>query len=215
MITIAKPIIEKEEIDAVAKIMATGAIAAGAKVIEFENSFANYLGRKHAIATSSGTTALEAALRSVGIGEGDKVITTPFSFIASTNAIIYCGASPVFADIDEETFNISPDSIEKILKTDEKIKALLIVHLYGQGCNMDRIMEIVRKYNLLLIEDCAQAHGGEWSHKKLGTFGDAAAFSFYPTKNMTTSEGGMVVTDDQAVEAKARVLINHCCRNWN
>jgi len=209
MINIAKPIIGQEEINAVIKVMESGAIASGAKVTEFENDFAEYLRINHAIAASSGTTALEVALKAAGIKKGDKIITTPFSFIASTNAIVYSGAIPVFADIDENTFDISPDSIEKVLENEGNIRALLIVHLYGQSCNMDWIMEIVKRHNLILIEDCAQAHGAEWSGQKVGTFGDVAAFSFYPTKNMTTAEGGMVVTNDQAIAKSARQLINH------
>jgi len=209
MINIAKPIIGQEEINAVISVMESGAIASGTKVTEFENNFAKYLGSKHAVATSSGTTALEVALKAAGIKKGDKIITTPFSFIASTNAIVYSGAIPVFADIDERTFNICPDSIEKILEYKSNIRALLIVHLYGQSCNMDRIMKIVKRHNLILIEDCAQAHGAEWSDQKVGTFGDVAAFSFYPTKNMTTAEGGMIVTNNQEMAKSARLLINH------
>lgn len=209
MINIAKPIIGQEEITAVKNVMESGVIASGAKVSEFENNFAQYLGSKHAVATSSGTTALEIALKAVGIKKGDKIITTPFSFIASTNAIVYSGAIPVFADIDEKTFNICPDSIEKVLEKDSNIRALLIVHLYGQSCNMDRIMDIVNRYNLILIEDCAQAHGAEWSGQKVGTFGDVGAFSFYPTKNMTTAEGGMIVTNNPEITKSARLLINH------
>lgn len=209
MISIAQPMIGEEEIHAVIKVMESGILASGKKVTEFENSFAQYLGSKHAIACSSGTTALESAIKAVGIKKGDKILTTPFSFIASTNAIIYSGAVPVFADIDERTFNISPDAVEKALMTNPDVKALLIVHLYGQSCNMDHIMDIVKKQNLILIEDCAQSHGAEWAGKKAGTFGDVAAFSFYPTKNMTTAEGGMVITNRDDVDKTARLLINH------
>lgn len=209
MINIAKPLIGQEEKDAVIKVLDSGAIASGKTVSEFENVFSNYIGTKFGIATSSGTTALEIALRAAGIKNGDKVLTTPFSFIASTNSILYTGAIPVFADIDEKSFNISPDSIEEILRQEKDIKALLVVHLYGQSCDMSRIAEIVKKYKLILIEDCAQAHGAEWDGKKVGTFGDVAAFSFYPTKNMTTSEGGMITTNNEEIANRARLLINH------
>ncbi|MCX7745948.1 MAG: DegT/DnrJ/EryC1/StrS family aminotransferase [Clostridia bacterium] len=209
MIYISKPLIGQEEIDAVINVIKSGALASGSVVTEFENEFSNYLKASYAVATSSGTTALEIALKASGIGKGDKVLTTPFSFIASTNAILYAGANPVFADIDEKTYNISADSIEKALISESDIKALLIVHLYGQSCDMDKILEITKKYNLVLIEDCAQAHGAEWKGKKAGTFGDAAAFSFYPTKNMTTSEGGMVVTNKSEIASTAKLLINH------
>ncbi|MCP1309713.1 DegT/DnrJ/EryC1/StrS family aminotransferase [Paenibacillus tyrfis] len=209
MINIAKPSIGDEEKQAVQKVLDSGMIANGAVVTEFERKFADYIGAKYGIATNSGTTALEVAIRSLGLGKGDKILTTPFSFIASTNAIVYTGATPVFADIDSNTFNIDPDCIEDKLNEHPDIKALLIVHLFGQPCHMDRIMDIVKKHNLLLIEDCAQAHGALWKDQKVGSFGDASAFSFYPTKNMTTSEGGMVITNSPEVEKKARLLINH------
>ncbi len=209
MINIAKPHLGEEEKKAVAAVLDSGMIANGAVVTQFENEFAAYIGAKHAIATTSGTTALEVALRALGIGAGDKVLTTPFSFIASTNSIVYVGATPVFADILPDTFTIDPAAIEAELKADPKIKALLIVHLFGQACDMDRIMELVKKYNLLLIEDCAQAHGARWNGKMAGTFGDASCFSFYPTKNMTTGEGGAVLTDREDVAEKCRLLINH------
>ena len=209
MINIAKPLIGKEEKQAVLDVLDSGMISCGSVVSEFENEFAAYLNTEYCIATTSGTTALEVALRALGIGAGDTVITTPFSFIASTNCIVYTGATPVFADIDERTFTISPEAIEQAVIEHPEAKALLIVHLFGLCCDMDAIMEIVRKHHLLLIEDCAQAHGAEWNGKKAGTFGDAGCFSFYPTKNMTTSEGGAVVTHDPETARKCRLLINH------
>lgn len=209
MIPIAKPLIEKDEIDAVKKVMESGMIACGSVTTDFEKQFAAYIGSGHGIATTSGTTALEVAFRALGIGQGDLVLTTPFSFIASTNSIIYCGAEPVFADIDSTTYNIDPESIRQELNRNSSIKALLIVHLFGRPCDMDQIMDIVEEYDILLIEDCAQAHGAMWKGKRVGSFGHASAFSFYPTKNMTTSEGGIVVTNDYQVAQKARLLINH------
>lgn len=209
MINIAKPLIGEEEKQAVLEVLDSGMIACGSVVSEFEKEYAAYLGMDHCIATTSGTTALETALRALGIGKGDTVITTPFSFIASTNCIVYTGATPVFADIDERTFNISPEAIERTISKHPEAKALLIVHLFGLCCDMDAIMEIVRKHDLLLIEDCAQAHGAEWNGKKAGTFGNVGCFSFYPTKNMTTSEGGAVVTNDPEVARKCRLIINH------
>ena len=119
-------------------------------------------------------------------------MTTPFTFIASSNSILYCGAIPVFADIEKDTFNIDPEDVRRKLEEDPEIRGLLIVHLYGCPCKMDEIMELVEEYDLILIEDCAQAHGAEYRGQKIGTFGKAAAYSFYPTKNMTTGEGGMV-----------------------
>ena len=209
MISIAKPMIGEEEKKAVSDVLDSGMLASGDIVHQFEDEFAAFTGAKHGICTTSGTTALEVALRALGIGAGDKVLTTPFSFIASTNSILYTGATPVFADIDPETFNIDPKAIEAALQADPAIKALLIVHLFGQPCNMDAIMPLVEKYHLLLVEDCAQAHGALWKDKKVGTFGNAACFSFYPTKNMTTGEGGAVVTDDAGIAENCRLLINH------
>lgn len=209
MINIARPLIGNEEKQAVLDILDSGMIACGSVVSDFEKEFAAYLGTENCIATTSGTTALEVGLRALGIGGGDTVITTPFSFIASTNCIVYTGATPVFADVDPKTFNIDPAEIEKTAAAHPEAKALLIVHLFGHPCDMDAIMQIVEKYHLLLIEDCAQAHGAEWNGKKVGTFGNVGCFSFYPTKNMTTSEGGAVVTNDPQVAKNCRMLINH------
>ena len=209
MISIAKPLIGDAEKKAVCAVLDSGMIANGAVVTQFENAFAAYVGAKYATAATSGTTALEVALRALGIGPGDKVLTTPFSFIASTNAILYAGATPVFADILPDSFTIDPDAAEAALQADPKIKALLIVHLFGQACDMDRIMALVKKYGLLLVEDCAQAHGAAWNGKTVGTFGDAGCFSFYPTKNMTTGEGGAIVTDNEELQEKFKLLINH------
>jgi perosamine synthetase len=209
MINIAKPLLGKEEKKAVCDVLDTGALALGKVVTEFENEFSGFIGCKYGIATSSGTTALEVALKSIGLRKGDKILTTPFSFIATANSIIYAGAIPVFADINEGTFNISPEAIEKALSQTPDIKALLIVHLFAQSCDMDRIMKIIRKYNLLLIEDCAQSHGAMWNNKNTGSFGDVSCFSFYPTKNMTTSEGGMILTNSEELQKKCRLIINH------
>jgi len=209
MVAIAKPCLGVEEKEAVTQVIDSGMIASGAVVEEFNHKFSEYIGVKHGIATSNGTTALEVALKALGIGPGDKVLTTPFSFIASTNSILYAGAIPLFADIDPKTFNIAPDKMEDKLKKYRDIKALQIVHLFGQACDMDAIMTLVKKYGLLLIEDCAQAHGALFGNKKVGTFGDAAAFSFYPTKNMTTGEGGMVVTNNDNAAERSSLLINH------
>jgi len=209
MIPIAQPLIGEEEQTAVHEVLESGMLASGNIVRAFEEEFADYLGIEHCITTTSGTTALEVALRALGIGPGDKVLTTPFSFIASTNSIVYTGATPVFADIRPDTFNIDPEKIEAALRADSDIKALLIVHLFGQACNMDQIIPLVEKYHLLLIEDCAQSHGAMWKGKPVGTFGNVGCFSFYPTKNMTTGEGGAIVTHDANLAETCRLLINH------
>ena len=206
-VPIAKPIIGEEEIENVVEVLKSGMIAQGPKVMEFEEKFANWIGAKYGIATNSGTSALHVALLACGIGEGDEVITTPFTFIASGNAIVYTGATPVFADIDLDTYTIDPDSIEDLIT--DKTKAILPVQLYGQAADMDKIREIAEKHDLKIIEDAAQAHGAEYNGEKVGTFGDMACFSFYPTKNMTTSEGGMITTNDEELAKKAQMFRAH------
>jgi len=205
-INIASPQIGKEEINAVVEVMKSGMLAQGPKVHEFEEKFAKFIGTKFAIATSNGTTALEVALRAYGIGEGDEMITTPFTFIASANAILYTGARPVFVDIDPETFNIDANLIEKAIT--KKTKAILPVHLYGSACDMTKIMSIAKKHKLAVIEDACQAHGAMWKEKKVGSFG-TGAFSLYPTKNMTVGEGGMITTNDKAVYEACNLLRAH------
>ena len=207
MIPIAKPIIGSKEIKAVTAVLKSGSVAQGKWVRDFEDRFASLHSVKYAVATSSGTTALHLALLALGIGKGDEVITTPFTFIASANAILYVGAKPVFVDIDEETFNINPKLIEK--KITSKTKAILPVHLYGLPANMHEIMSIARRHNLFVIEDACQAHGAEIKGRKVGTIGDVGCFSFYPTKNMTTGEGGMVTTNDKELVERLVLFREH------
>jgi dTDP-4-amino-4,6-dideoxygalactose transaminase len=207
MIKIASPSIGRDEIKAVVEVLKSGMLAQGQKVKEFEEKVAEYVGVKYAIATSSGTTALHTALLAAGIKPGHEVITAPFTFIATANSILYCGAKPVFVDVDEKTFNIDPEKIEE--KITEKTKAILPVHLYGQPADMEKILKICESHNLLLIEDAAQALGAEFKGKKVGSFGDCAIFSFYPTKNITTGEGGMVVTNNENIAEKCRKIRNH------
>jgi len=207
MIKIASPSIGRDELKAVIEVLKSGMLAQGQKVKEFEEKVAEYVGVKYAIATSSGTTALHTALLAAGIKPGDEVITTPFTFIATANSILYCGAKPVFVDVNEKTFNIDPEKIEE--KITEKTKAILPVHLYGQPADMEKILKICESHNLLLIEDAAQALGAEFKGKKVGSFGDCAIFSFYPTKNITTGEGGMVVTNNENIAEKCRKIRNH------
>ncbi len=206
-IKISQPAIDKDEIEAVKKVLLSGIIANGPKTREFEEEFAKYIGVKYAVGVSNGTVALHTALKALGIKKGDEVITTPFSFIASANAILYVGAKPVFADIDPKTYNIDPDKVVK--KIGDKTKALLIVHLYGQPCEIDSLMEIASEHNLYLVEDASQAHGAVYKKKKVGSFGDISTFSFYATKNMTTGEGGMIVTNNDRLMEKSRLIINH------
>jgi len=207
MIPIAKPLIGEEERRAVLDVFSSGVIAQGKKVEEFEKAFAAYCGTRHAVAVNSGTAALHVAMMAADIGPGDEVITTPFSFIATANAILFCGAKPVFADIDEKTFNIDPESVKG--KITKRTKAIEPVHLFGQPCDMKAIMKVAKENGLLVIEDACQAHGAEYDGKKVGSIGDAGAFSFYPTKNMTTSEGGMITTDDEKIAEMSRIYRNH------
>lgn len=205
-INIAQPQIGPQEIRAVTAVLKSGMLAQGPKVAEFEEKFARFIGSKFAIATSSGTTALHVALLAHGIGPGDEVITSPFTFIATANSILYTGAKPVFVDIDEDTYNIDPEKIEKVIS--KKTKAILPVHLYGQAADMTQILAIARKHKLAIIEDACQAHGAEWRDKKVGSFG-TGTFSLYPTKNMTTGEGGMITTNSQEIYERANLIRAH------
>ncbi|MBQ3473596.1 MAG: DegT/DnrJ/EryC1/StrS family aminotransferase [Methanobrevibacter sp.] len=206
-VSIASPVIEEEEINAVIDVMKSGMIAQGPKVIEFEEDFAKFVGAKYGIATNSGTSALHVALLAAGIGEGDEVITSPFTFAATGNSILYTGARPVFVDIDPETFTIDPSKIEEAIT--DKTKAIMPVQLYGQSADMDAIMKIAKENDLIVIEDAAQAHGAEYKGEKVGNLGDMACFSFYPTKNMTTSEGGMITTNNEEFAENAKVYRAH------
>ncbi|MDI6644638.1 MAG: DegT/DnrJ/EryC1/StrS family aminotransferase [Methanobacteriaceae archaeon] len=207
MIPIANPIIEDEEINEVIKVLKSGFIAQGPKVAEFEEKFAEFVKTKYAIATSSGTTALHVALLSAGIGPGDEVITTPFTFAATANSVLYTGASPVFVDIDPETYNIDPEQIEEAVT--DNTKAIMPVHLYGHPAEMGSVSKIAKDHDLIVIEDAAQAHGAMYKGKMVGSLGDMACFSFYPTKNMTTSEGGMITTQNKKSCEDSRSLRAH------
>ena len=209
MIPLVKPIFGDEEKRLVNAVIDSGIIASGKYVAEFEKKCASYNSSKFALATANGTVALHTALIASGIKKGDKVLTTPFSFIATANSILYCGAVPVFADISPETYNLSPEACEEILEKDKSIKAIIIVHLYGMPCDMDSFQKLKQKHNLLLIEDCAQAHGAKFKGKMVGSFGDVSAFSYYATKNVTTGEGGIVLTDSEKIYDLSKQLINH------
>lgn len=207
IIHIAKPNINEEEINEVIKVLRSGELAQGRWVEKFENKFAKYIGTKFAIAVSNGTDALFLALLSLGIEAGDEVITTPFTFIASSNSILYTGAKPVFVDINPDTFNIDPNLIEE--KITVKTKAIMPVHLFGLSADMDRISKIAKKHNLAVIEDAAQSHGAKIGNRCTGNLGDIATFSFYSTKNITTGEGGMITTNNKKLAIKIRMLRNH------
>ncbi|HLT59312.1 MAG TPA: DegT/DnrJ/EryC1/StrS family aminotransferase [Limnochordales bacterium] len=213
MIRLAQPQLGEEEIQAVQEVLRSGQVAAGPQVHRFEEAFAAYVGVRHAVAVANGTVALHAALLGAGVQPGDRVVTTPFTFVATANAILYCGAVPVFADIDPDTYNLSPAALTETLaalaKAGTPAKAVLLVHLFGLPCDMGAIAAVAAEHGALLIEDCAQAHGAAYNGRRVGTFGVAGTFSFYATKNMTTGEGGMVVTDSDEVARRVRQLVNH------
>jgi perosamine synthetase len=206
VIPIARPQMGDEEQRAVREALASGSLAQGPRVAELEERFAAYVGAAHAVATSSGTTALHLALLAHGIDPGDEVITVPFTFIASANSIVYTGARPVFVDIDERDFCIDPRLIEAAITP--RTKAIMPVSLYGQPADLPAIEEIAARHRLALIEDAAQAHGAAIGERRSGTWG-TGCFSFYPTKNMTTGEGGMITTDDAAIAERAHLLREH------
>jgi dTDP-4-amino-4,6-dideoxygalactose transaminase len=206
MIPIARPTMGTEERDLVWSALESGSLAQGARVRELEERFAAFIGVRHAVATSSGTTALHLSLLANGIGAGDEVITVPFTFIASANSILYTGARPVFVDIGEDDFTIDPTLIEAAITP--RAKAIMPVSLYGQPADMPAIVEIADRHGLAVIEDACQSHGAQIDGRRSGSWG-AGAFSFYPTKNMTSGEGGMITTDDAELAERARLLREH------
>ena len=206
LIPIAQPLLGEEERQAVREVIDSGRLAQGPRVRRFEEAFAEMCGVREAVAVSSGTAALMVALLAHGIGPGDEVITSPFTFIATANAVVFTGACPVFVDISENDFNIDPALIEA--KITPSTKAMLPVHLYGHPADMEAISRIARARGLAVIEDAAQAHGAAIDGRRTGSFG-TGCFSFYATKNMTTAEGGMITTDDPEIARKARQLRDH------
>jgi dTDP-4-amino-4,6-dideoxygalactose transaminase len=209
VINIAKPLIGNEEKQAVLEVLDSGIIAQGPRVKAFEDAFAEMCGVRHAIATSSGTTALHTALLAHGIGDNDEVITSPFTFIASANSILYTGARPVFVDIDNRTFNLDPGRIKEVIS--ERTRAIMPVHLFGLSCDMDPIIQIAEEYGLVIVEDACQSHGATYHGQKVGSFG-SGVFSLYPTKNITSAEGGMITTDDDATAEQCRMIRQHGMR---
>jgi len=207
MIPVSKPFVDESEIINVVEVLKSGMLASGERVKKFEEEFANYIGCDYAVATTSGTVALDIALKALDVKPGDEVIVPDFTFIATANAVLFQNAKPVFADVDEKTFNIDPnDVLEKITP---KTKAIIGVHLFGHPFDVKAITEICEDHKLFLVEDCAQAHGAEYKGRKVGSFGTVSCFSFYATKNMTTGEGGMVLTNEKEIERKLRLLVNH------
>lgn len=206
MIPIAKPYIDENEINAVVEVLKSGVLSLGPKLVEFEQNFAQFMGMKYAIAVSSGTAGLHLGIKSLGIHEKDEVITSPFSFISSANSILFENAKPVFVDIDEDTLNIDPKKIEAAITP--QTKAILPVHIFGQSCDMDLIMGIAKKYNLKILEDACESVGAKYKNKLVGTKGDLSVFAFYPNKQMTTGEGGMIITDNEEIYKTCASLRN-------
>ncbi len=205
-IPVAKPIITRQDIRAVVRVMKSGGLAQGPEVAAFEKEFSSFVQDRDCVAVNSGTSALHLALLSLGIGEGDEVIVPSFTFAATANSVALTGATPVFVDIDPRTYNIDPTLIEAAIT--KRTKAIQVVHLYGLPADMPTISAIAKKHKLLIVEDAAQAHLADINGQPVGTFGDAAIFSFYPTKNMTSGEGGMIVLGSPAQARVCKLLRN-------
>lgn len=223
-IPLSKPDISELEIAYVTQVLRGSELSLGPRLREFEEKFAAYVGTRFAVATSSGTAALHLCVRALGIGPEDEVITSSFSFVASANCLLYERALPIFVDIDSGSLNIDPAEIRKFLQhrctldarkdalvdkqTGRTVKGILPIHVFGLPCEMDPILELAREYNLSIIEDACEALGGEYHGRRVGTLGDAGVFAFYPNKQMTTAEGGMVVTNDKRIADLCRSLRN-------
>ncbi|MBI4417981.1 MAG: DegT/DnrJ/EryC1/StrS family aminotransferase [Ignavibacteriales bacterium] len=199
----------KDEIDeAIHRVLDSGQFILGKEVAEFEKAAAGYLGVKHAVGCASGTDALQVAMMALGVGPGDDVVTTPFTFVATTETIVLLGATPVYADIDPKTFNIDPEQLSRAVT--KKTKAIIPVHLYGQSADMDPIMEVARKHGIPVLEDAAQAMGAEYRGRKVGGIGLMGAISFFPSKNLGAfGDAGMIVTNDDSLAERLRMIIVH------
>jgi len=206
-IPIARPAIGQEEISAVTAVLESGMLAAGDRVLELETKFADYCGTTHAVAINNGTAALHAALLAADIGPGDEVIVPSFSFIATASAVLMCGATPIFCDVNDQTYTINTEQLEE--RVTPKTRAVIGVHLYGQPFDVTGVQNVCELHSLKLIEDAAQAHGALCNGSKVGSFGHFGCFSFYATKNMITGEGGMVTTSEKAYAERLRLIINH------
>jgi len=212
-VPLSSPDIIEKDIETVVGVMKTRFLSIGPKVVEFEKRMGRFAGTKYAVAVNSGTSALHLIIRGMGIGEGDVVITTPFSFIASSNCILFERSKPLFVDIEEDTLNLDADKVEEKLESlsgEElaKVKALLVVDAFGQPADWDRFRQIGEKNNLRLIEDSAEALGAEYKGKRAGSLGEVGVFAFYPNKQITTGEGGILVTDDAELARLAKSMRN-------
>jgi perosamine synthetase len=210
MIHLSRPIIGDAERNAVDAVLRSGNLASGVNVAAFEAAFAEFCGVEHAVALGSGTAALHLGLLASGIGPGDEVIVPSFTFAASANAVAMCGATPVFADVDPDTFCITAETIAP--RITNRTKGIMPVHLYGHPAEMDKINALAEAHGVGVYEDAAQAHGADWEGRRVGAWGQFGAFSFYPTKNMTTGEGGMLTTNEAEVADRTRLLRNQGMR---
>ncbi|MFA6096776.1 MAG: DegT/DnrJ/EryC1/StrS aminotransferase family protein [Candidatus Paceibacterota bacterium] len=206
MIPLSQPDIGEKERKAVLDVLKTPCLALGPKLTEFEEKFSRYIGTKYAVAVNSGTSGLHLIVRALGIGREDEVITSPFSFIASANCILFENAKPVFVDIDPDTLNIDAGKIEKAIT--DRTKAIVAVDILGHPLDWDRVTKVARKNKLKIIEDSCEAFGAEYRGRKCGTFGEASVFAFYPNKQMTTGEGGMILTDSREIKDLCSSMAN-------
>jgi perosamine synthetase len=204
------PMMAEEEIEAVVEVLRSNLLTAlsGQRVAEFEKEFAGYVGCKHGIAVNSGTAALQLALAGLDVGPGDEVILPPYTFVATANAILYNCAIPVFADINTETWTVDPDEVEQ--KITKRTAAIVPVHMLGRPAEMNQILEVAHRHGIPVVEDCAQSAGAKYRGQRVGSMGRLGCFSFQESKNMTTGEGGMIVTNDDELDEKIRSLRNHC-----
>lgn len=199
--------INEDDINAVVEVLKSDYLTTGPKIKEFEQKFADYVGSKYAVAIANGTAALHAACYAAGIDEGDEVITTSMTFTASSNCVLYCDGTPIFADIDSKTYNVDSEDIKR--KITSKTKAIIPVHYTGQPCNMDKIHKIAKEYNLLVIEDASHALGATYKGKMIGSISDITTFSFHPVKHITTGEGGMITTNNEELYKKLILFRTH------
>jgi dTDP-4-amino-4,6-dideoxygalactose transaminase len=202
-----KPSFGPEELAQVAEALESGWLTRGPKTQQFEDEFRDYIGCEGAVGVNSATAGLHLALVCLGIGDGDEVITTPITYCATPNEIEHAGATPIFVDVDPETYLIDPKAVEAAVTS--RTRAIMPVHLYGQSCDMDALLEIAKKHDLKIVEDAAHAIETTWGDRKIGTIGDFTVFSFYPTKNISTGEGGMMTTMDAALAERAKSLSMH------
>ncbi len=211
-VPMSSPDIEPGDVEMVNEVLRTPNLSMGPMIDRFEQEWARYMGTRFAVGVSSGTAGLHLAVIAAAVGAGDEVVTTPFSFVASANVMLYQNAVPVFVDIDPLTLNIDPDQVEDALKQrralGKRVRALLPVHVFGQPCDMESLTEIAARYEVTLLEDACEAMGSEYQGRRVGSFGRAAVFAFYPNKQMTTGEGGMMVTDDAEWASLFRSLRN-------